>query len=54
MERKFTQNRLGGALGMAVGQRRRVELGYQWAYFDGGIIETSDYLIQLRLIWDGR
>ena len=54
VERKFTQNRLGGALGMAVGQRARVELGYQWAYFDGGIVETSDHLIQLNLIWDGR
>ncbi|MEM1402711.1 MAG: DUF2490 domain-containing protein [Pseudomonadota bacterium] len=54
LERKVTQNRLGGAVGKSVGRYGRIELGYQWAYFDGGISETSDHLIQLNLIWDAR
>ena len=54
LEQGFTQNRIGGAVGMRIGSSARLELGYQWAYVDSGFVSRGDHLIQFNLIWDAR
>ena len=54
LDRGFSQNRIGGGLGLRLGSGVRAELGYQWGYVDSGLIERGDHLLQLNLFWVGR